>query len=144
MAQSSRCCTSRGQARPGQAACPGHSSGPRHHQMVGTRRDLGRAPEILNSGDGFRIHPLGHASPAGKARVAGWQQHPQPLESTEHNNVFVLRRLLHKHRQTNVKGPRFLCNLKFIPLPPLTPVESLPTLTHPQCDTDAAKQTQRD
>lgn len=129
--------------RPGQAACPGHSSGPGHCQMVSTHRDLERASEILNSGDGFRIHPLGHASPAGKTRGAGWQEHPQPLEPTEHNNLLVLRRLLQKHRQTNVKGPRFLCNLKFIQLPPLTSGESLPTLIYPQCNTEAAKQTLR-
>lgn len=76
-------------------------------QMVSTRRDSGRAQEILNSRDGFRIQPLGHVSPAGKRRLEGWQQHPQPLEPPD-NNLLVLRRLLHKHRQTNVKGPRFL------------------------------------
>lgn len=111
--------------------------------MVSTLRDLGRAPEILNSRDGFRIHPLGHANPAGETRVAAWQEHPQPLEPAEHNNLLVLRRLLHKHRQTNVTGPRVLCNLKFIRLPPLTPGESLPTLIYPQRNTEAAKQTPR-
>lgn len=145
MTQSSRRCTSRGQARQGSLPVAQlRFTAPSCCQMVGTRRESGRAREILNTGDGLRIHSQGHTSLAGKTRVAGWQEHPQLLEPTERNNLLVKRRLLYKQRQINVKGPRFLCKLKCIHrLPPFTPEESSPTLTYPQRNTETTKQTLR-